>query len=326
MSAVKIGSFEFDVEKAKSKLDKLGAKKIMIQLPDGLRPKVDRFLKLFEQETVVWGGSCFGACDIPEDIGENDALVHVGHAEIPNLKVDYPIIYLPGKSTRFQDMPKELFEKLNGKIALYGPIQHLHQLDKVEKILTERNYETIIGKGGSRIKNPGQILGCNYSVRVKNADTHLYIGTGRFHPLGLSFSLMRDVVLYNPSTGKVDMIDEKERDNFLRKRFAAIVKAEECSKIGIIVSRKKGQRRMKTAKALQQIGENEDKEIIILELDEIKEKSIDDLGLECAVNTACPRIALDDSCNYDTVLLTPNELMIAIKEKDWEDWDMDEID
>ncbi len=326
MSTIKIGSFEFDVEKARSKLDKLGAEKIMIQLPDGLKRKVDRFLELFDQETVVWGGSCYGACDIPEDIGENDALVHVGHAEIPDLKVDYPIIYLPGKSTRFQDMPEELFEKIKGKVALYAPIQHLHQLDNVEKILFDRNYETVIGEGNSRIKNPGQVLGCNYSVRVPDADTHLYIGTGRFHPLGLSFSLMRDVVVYNPSTGQVDMIDEKERDDFLRKRFAAIVKAEECSKIGIIVSRKKGQRRMKTAKALQRIGEKEGKEIIIVEVDEIKKRSIDDLGLECAVNTACPRIALDDSGNYDTVLLTPDELMIALKEKDWEDWKMDEID
>lgn len=326
MSGVKIGSFEFDVEKAKSELEELGAEKIMVQLPDGLKTKVDLFLELFDQDTVIWGGSCYGACDIPEDIGENDALVHVGHAEIPNLGVDYPIIYLPGKSKRFQDVPEEFFEKFEGKVALYAPIQHLHQLDKMEKILSDKNYETIIGKGNCRIKNPGQVLGCNYSVRVQDADTHLYLGTGRFHPIGLSFSLMRDVLLYNPSTGEVDTIDEKDRDAFLRKRFAAIVKAEECSKIGIIVSRKKGQRRMKIAKDLQQIGEEEGKKIIIIEIDEIKKDSIDDLGLECAVNTACPRIALDDSDNYDTTLLTPDELMIALNEKEWEDWDMDEID
>jgi len=325
MSDLKIGSFKFDIEGAKSELEKIGAEKIMIQLPDGLRPKIDRFLKMFDQDTVVWGGSCYGACDLPEDIGDNDALVHVGHAEIPNLQVDYPVIYLPGKSTRFHELPEELFEKLKGKVALYAPIQHIHQLEKAEKILSKKGYETVIGKGDARVKNPGQVLGCNYSVKVE-ADSHLYIGTGRFHPLGLSFSLMRDVLIYNPSTGQVDMIDENERDDFLRRRFAAIVKAEECSKIGLIVSRKKGQSRIEEAEIVQKMGKKKGKEIIPIEIDEIKKSSIDDLGIECAVNTACPRIALDDSGNYDTVLLTPDELKIALKEKDWKDWKMDEID
>jgi len=326
MSGFKIGSFEFDVEEARTKLEGIGAKKIMVQLPDGLRPKAKHFLNLFDQDAVIWGGSCYGACDIPEDIGENDALIHVGHAAIPNLEVNYPIIYLPGKSTRFQDVPKDLFEKIDGKTALYATIQHIHQLNKMEDILSEEGYETVIGEGNSRIKNPGQVLGCNYSVKVEDADHHLYLGTGRFHPLGLSFSLGKDVLIYNPSTGQIDMVGEKERDDFLRKRYAAIVQAEECSEIGVIISKKKGQRRFKTAKIIQRIGEKASKEIIPIELDEIKKRSIDDLDLKCAVNTACPRIALDDAENYDTVLVTPEELKIALKEKDWEDWKMDEID
>ncbi len=325
MSEIKIGSLEFDIEAARSKLEDIGAKKIMIQLPDGLKPKAQRFLKLFDQEGVIWGGSCYGACDIPEDIGENDALIHIGHSSIPNLKVDYPIIYLPGKSTRFQDVPKELFEKIDGKIALYTTIQHIYQLKKMEDILSEQGYETVIGEGNSRIKHPGQVLGCNYSVKVLDADHHLYLGTGRFHPLGLSFSLGKDVLIYNPSTGQIDIIKEKERDDFLRKRYAAIVRTEECSKIGVIVSRKKGQRRIETAKIIQRIGEKAGKEIIPIELGEIKKRSIDDLDLKCAVNTACPRIALDDYKNFDTVLVTPDELKIALKEKVWDDWKMDEI-
>ncbi|MEF8834869.1 MAG: diphthamide biosynthesis enzyme Dph2 [Candidatus Thermoplasmatota archaeon] len=326
MNGLKIGSFEFDIEKAKSELKDIGAERIMIQLPDGLRTKADMFMDEFDQETVIWGGSCYGACDIPKDIGENDALIHFGHAEIPNLEVDYPIIYLPGKSTKFQDIPEEIFENLEDKVALYAPIQHVHQLEKMENILSEKGYETVIGKGDNRIKYPGQVLGCNYSVKVKDADSHLYIGTGRFHPIGLSFSLMSDVLIYNPSTGQVDVVDEQERDDFLRKRFAAIAQAEECSKIGVLVSKKKGQRRIKTAENIKEIAEKEGKEIILIESDGIKKSSIDDLSLKCAVNTACPRIALDDSSNYDTVLLTPEELKITLKEKDWENWNMDEID
>jgi len=323
---VRIGSYEFDIKRARSELKEIEAEKIILQLPDGLRHKSKEFIKEFDQKVTLWGGTCYGACDVPSDIGDNDALVHIGHVEIPNLDVGYKIIYLPGKSVRFHDVPEELFEDLVGKVGLYASIQYLHQLEELREMIDKRGYETIIGEGDDRIKYPGQVLGCNYSVRVKDADTHLYVGTGRFHPLGLSFTLDEDVLIYNPSTGEVQKIGEKERDEFRRKRFAAINIAKESSKIGIVVSRKKGQKRKKIAEELLTRGEKAGKEMILIELDEINKRSIDYLDLDCIVITACPRIVLDDAKNYDTVLLTPDEFEIALGKKEWKDWKLDEID
>lgn len=41
--------------------------------------------------------------------------------------------------------------------------------------------------------------------------------------------------------------------------------------------------------------------------------------------TACPRIAIDDSQVYDRPLLNPSELEIALGEREWEDYVLDEI-
>lgn len=325
MKKSKIGSYEFEIERARGKLKEMEAEKVLLQLPDGLRWKADKFIEPFEEEVTLWGGSCYGACDLPRDIGNSDALVHVGHSEIPNLKVDYPIIYLPGKSVEFKELPDELFEDLGERVGLYAPIQHVHQLEEVKERLSEEDHKTIIGEGDERIKHPGQVLGCNYSVKVQDADDHLYIGTGKFHPLGLSFSLKEDVFTYNPSTGQVDKIGEKGRDDFLKKRYGSISQLKECSEVAVITSTKKGQKRDELTEELIEIGEKEDIEMILVEFDEINPASVRNFGWDCLVSTACPRIALDDSDSFKATILTPDEFKIALNEKKWGNWRMDEI-
>ncbi len=61
-----------------------GYKKILIQLPDGLKPKAGEIqmalLKKFpELKITFWAGDCFGACDTP-DIKGFDLFVAFGHS------------------------------------------------------------------------------------------------------------------------------------------------------------------------------------------------------------------------------------------------------
>ena len=69
------------VEQIKSK----GAKKVCIQLPDGLKQKADMIKEELELKTdariIIWLGSCFGACDIPDGLEKLglDLLVQWGH-------------------------------------------------------------------------------------------------------------------------------------------------------------------------------------------------------------------------------------------------------
>ncbi len=323
MSILKLDEFEIDIQPVKKKIKESNAEKVLLQLPDGLRRKSHKIIKELERygvDVTLWGGTCYGACDLPLDIGDADLLVHIGHSEIPNLDTEYPVVYLEGRSSRWTDPPNKLFKRLKGKVALYASIQHMDHLKKMKEILEEEGFETIIGKGDQRIKYPGQVLGCNYSTKVTDADTHLYIGTGRFHPLGLSLSLNKEVFVFNPVTGEFTST-ENEMDRLLRKRFATINVSEEAEKVGVILSQKQGQRREGVFDELKEAKND----LIIAEFDEVEPDLVDDFQWDCAVNTACPRIALDDSSNYTTKILTPIEFLISKKIKKWEDWKMDEI-
>jgi 2-(3-amino-3-carboxypropyl)histidine synthase len=79
--------FEYDLEikKAIEKIKQENAKKVLLQLPDGLKPKAKEIKQALEKETdteiSIWLGSCFGACDFPKDIKKDyDLLIAWGHA------------------------------------------------------------------------------------------------------------------------------------------------------------------------------------------------------------------------------------------------------
>jgi len=65
------------------------AKTVLIQLPDGLKPKAKEIREYLKKNIdkntrlLFWAGSCFGACDIPvqaEKLGV-DLIIQFGHSE-----------------------------------------------------------------------------------------------------------------------------------------------------------------------------------------------------------------------------------------------------
>ncbi len=78
-------TFDLELEKVAEKIKQEKAKLVCIQLPDGLKPKAKEIQDFIEQKTsadvIIWGGSCFGGCDIP-DLGKFkvDLLIQWGHS------------------------------------------------------------------------------------------------------------------------------------------------------------------------------------------------------------------------------------------------------
>lgn len=68
------------------KIKKQKAKIVCIQLPDGLKPKAKDIQDFIEKNTkakvIIWGGSCYGACDLPRGLEKHgvDLLIHFGHS------------------------------------------------------------------------------------------------------------------------------------------------------------------------------------------------------------------------------------------------------
>jgi len=80
-------NYNLELDRVVLEIRKQKAKKVCVQLPDGLKPKAkeiaDKIEKETDSEVIIWGGSCFGACDTPqglEKIGV-DLLVQFGHSE-----------------------------------------------------------------------------------------------------------------------------------------------------------------------------------------------------------------------------------------------------
>lgn len=77
--------YDLELNHVVSEIKKAKAKRVCIQLPDGLKPKAKEIQEAIEAKTnaevIIWGGSCFGACDLPRGLEQLkvDLLIHFGH-------------------------------------------------------------------------------------------------------------------------------------------------------------------------------------------------------------------------------------------------------
>jgi len=82
-----MGDYDLELDKAVKEIKKQKAKRVCVQLPDGLKPKAKEIADEIENQTpakvIIWIGSCFGACDVPQDIERLgiDMLIQWGHSE-----------------------------------------------------------------------------------------------------------------------------------------------------------------------------------------------------------------------------------------------------
>ncbi len=80
--------FDFEEERIKQEITKLGAKRVLLQLPEGLKPEAPRLAKIVEESgalAIISADPCYGACDIAVNEAERlgvDLIVHFGHSNL----------------------------------------------------------------------------------------------------------------------------------------------------------------------------------------------------------------------------------------------------
>lgn len=79
--------YDLELDRVIAEVKKSKAKRVCIQLADGLKPRAKEIQEAIEKSTdaevLIWAGSCFGACDVPlqvERLGV-DLLIQFGHSE-----------------------------------------------------------------------------------------------------------------------------------------------------------------------------------------------------------------------------------------------------
>jgi 2-(3-amino-3-carboxypropyl)histidine synthase len=323
---------EIGLEEIENEMSKVKPKTVLLQLPSGLKRKAamlsSKIRERFGCEVLISGDSCFGSCDIPSGPLEHvDAVIQVGHREMPTVKLSKPILFLPIEiSIDLPKLIKTAIPLLKSPVGLLATPQHLHQLKDAKAMLEKEGLKAMIGKGDRRVQEPGLLLGCDYSSAHAISDkaaSFLMLGGGRFHAIGLRLSTGKPVVILDPERSAA-IAEEIDLDAFKRKRYATIQAISKAKSIGIIVSSKPGQERMSLARRLLSSTIDSKREGHIVILDEISPDALLNLGLDAYISTACPRIALDDSDNYGIALGTPIELMIALSKVEWADYRIDE--
>ena len=77
--------YKLELEKLIQEIKKNNYKRILVQLPDGMKYKADLVADFIEENTnakvFIWLGSCYGACDLPLgiDVLNIDLIVQWGH-------------------------------------------------------------------------------------------------------------------------------------------------------------------------------------------------------------------------------------------------------
>jgi len=73
--------YNLELNRAVKEIQETNAKTVLIQLPDGLKPKATEIVKHLKKNTkaeiYIHLNSNFGACDIPQR--DVDLLIHFGH-------------------------------------------------------------------------------------------------------------------------------------------------------------------------------------------------------------------------------------------------------
>ena len=320
-------TLNFQKAKLVKELKKIKPKKVLVQLPEGVKQNAIEFSKIIEGlgiEVVFSGETCWGGCSVAvheaKDIGA-DLIIHFGHAKF--MEVNFPVLYIEIKDelNLIPILKKSLKNiKKFKKIGLSYSIQHKHDIEKIIDFYEKNSKKVLLSKKIGCVAYEGHIIGCQYQglkAIEKEVDAFVIVGNN-FHSMGACLEVEKPVVLIDIYNDKVSEMKDV-RDKILKQRAISIQNFKDAKKIGIISEHKLGQK-FGNAKELVKKLKKDDKEVILITMNELTpDKLMNFYDIDAFVELACPRIAIDDFAKYEKPILTFKEVLVAIGEKSWED-------
>ncbi len=319
--------WDYELDRIVEAVENRDAETVGLQFPEGLKrrsPGVADDLRERLPDDVrvlISGQPCYGACDLDTYLMKRtDVFVHFGHSPMKDTE---KVIYVPLYSNvEVEPILEAGLEELaapdeDPDVGLVTTAQHMNRFSEMRAFLEERGYEVHVRRGDERLTHEGQVLGCNYASADVDADQVLYVGGGKFHPMGLAME-HRDkrVVIADPVNNVVTVADPEK---FLKQRYAAVHRAMDAETWGVVFCTKIGQGRWDVAEDI--VADNDDAYLVTM--DEVTPDRLLNFDFDAFVNTGCPRVTTDDGPQFDRPMLTPGEYEIAIGEKPLEELSFD---
>src|SRR6266516_4252586 len=228
-----------------------GARRLLVQLPDGLKNEGPRLASLIREKTgaevFISATPAWGACDLSLDAAARlkaDLLVHYGHSEfLRDGSNGIPVVYIPAKS-RHETIPviEKALQLLQGtRVGVATVVQHLHTLPETTKLLEARGFKVQLPGRGPWAHDSVQVLGCDY-FGLKTIEMNIQ----------------------------------------------------------------------------RQLEENGKKAVVLYADEVVPDKLLDFTDIDAFVDTACPRLALDDPERFSKPIVTRDEIMVVIGAWTWE--------
>ena len=321
--------FSLELGRLKREVRASGASRVLVQLPFGLRPHALELARAIEEAgalPIIHADPCHGACDLAlcaaRELGAG-LVAHYGHSKMLDLPGGPKVAYF---EARMELDVRGVVEKALELLKPYGPIglattvQHVHALKLASELLRAAGHEVHIGEAGGRVAYDGQVLGCDFTtVRAvrDQVDAFLVLGS-RFHALGVAIATGKPTVVANPYEGVAEDVS-KEARRVLARRYASIEEARAAQCFGVIIGLKPGQMRLGQALEALRLIREAGREAVLLAANEVRPEYLADFTcLDAFVNTACPRLSLEDAGAFGKPLLTFLELKVALGLMGWE--------
>ena len=325
---MKASTFDFEEERLAKEIRKHKAKRVLIQLPEGLKPYAIRIAATLESigaQALISADPCYGACDLAvydAQALQADLIIHYGHTEMTK-QLAIPVVHL---ETRARVDVKAAVKKAVpllkpwNSIGLVTTVQHIHEIRKAKDVLLKERKRVSIGDAG-QLKYAGQVIGCDYSnakAVADQVDAFLFVGGGKFHAVGVSLATSKPTIVADPYEKRA--FDVKgETEKIRRQRMANVSEAKKAQNFGILVGLKPGQMHLQRAIEIKDKLQNKEKNAIVFALKEITPEALMQFPkIDAYVNTACPRVVLEDAPRFIKPILTTNEALVVIEEMDWE--------
>lgn len=282
--------------------------------PDGILPQVQEtavnITKRFGIPAYILADTTWGTCDLNSNGAKvlgADIQFNIGHTINTESFEKNLILINAYDDVEFDSVAKKCVDILKGKkISLVTDSQHLHQMDKVNAILTNGGIKVKIGKGKGQL-NDGQVFGCEFypATELKDkVDAYVFLGQSNFHAAGIALSTNMPTYVLDPYFNEVREVTEFAQ-KLKKKATLAIYKAADAQSFGIIIGLKEGQLSKVFALKFKKELEKEGKTVQLFALTDITNERLKNLkGIDAFIQVACPRISTDNQFDKP-VLSTP---------------------
>jgi len=203
-------------------------------------------------------------------------------------------------------------------IALFASVQYSHNLETVKKQLKKAGIK-VIATRPDRSSVESQLIGCDVYYKNLNLKQEpaafLQISDGVFHANALLFAQKglekpKEVIVFDPIEQEFTMITPESVSQVLRKYKAALMRFLTSDTIGVLISTKLGQEQYEASKRLEK--KYPGKKFYYFVDNSINFSSLENFPfIQIWVNSACPRIALEDSISTPRPVINLNDALDA---------------